>query len=211
MAKGSGYRVHYRRRREGKTDYRARKALVLSGKPRLVVRPSLKNMIVQMVAAKPSGDVVLVSANSRELVKNYGWKAPTGNLPSAYLTGYLCGLQVKSGGFEEANLDIGLNMPSKGARIFAALKGVLDAGIAVPHSEEKLPDEKRLQGEHIAKYAKSLASDQEKYPSAFSEYLKQKLSPEDLPKHFAEVKKAIDAKFKHGGKEVAKAKKRKKN
>jgi large subunit ribosomal protein L18 len=67
MAKGSHYCVPYRRRHEGKTDYRARRALVISGKPRLVVRSTLKNVTAQIIVAKPHGDEVLVSAHSKEL------------------------------------------------------------------------------------------------------------------------------------------------
>ena len=201
MAKDSRYCVQFRRRKEGKTDYKARKALVISGKPRLVVRNTLKNIIVQIIVAKPHGDEVLVSAHSREL-KKYEWKAHAGNLPSAYLTGFLCGLKAKAQGIKEAILDIGLHSPSKGARVFAVLKGVLDAGINVPHSEEKLPDEKRIEGEHIANYAESLASNPEEYQSKFSKYLEQKLPPESLPKHFAKVKTEILAAFKSGGKKA---------
>ena len=200
MAKGSRYSVPYRRRREGKTDYRKRKALILSRKPRLVVRGTLKNIIVQIVAAKPHGDEVLVSAHSRELLKNYGWKAPRGNLPAAYLTGLLCGLKAKAKGIKEAVLDIGLHSPTKGARVFAALKGVLDAGLNVPHGEEKLPDEERIRGVHIAQYAKMLSANTERYMAAFSKYLENKIPPENLPEHFAEVKKAVIAAFKGGGK-----------
>ena len=200
MAKGSRYSVPYRRRREGKTDYRKRKALILSRKPRLVVRGTLKNITVQVVVAKPHGDEVLVSAHSRELLKNYGWKAPRGNLPAAYLTGLLCGLKAKAKGIKEAVLDIGLHSPTKGARVFAALKGVLDAGLNVPHGEEKLPDEKRIQGVHIAQYAKMLSASTERYMAAFSKYLANKIPPENLPEHFAEVKKAVIAAFKSGGK-----------
>lgn len=198
MARDSRYSVPYRRRREGKTNYRKRKAMIISGKPRLVVRGTLKNIIAQIVAAKPEGDKVLVSAHSRELLKNYGWKAPRGNLPAAYLTGLLCGLKAKGKGIEEAILDIGLHSPSKGSRVFAALKGVLDAGLNVPHSEEKLPDEKRIRGEHIANYAKALAENPEKYSSTFSKYLESKLPPESLPQHFVEVKKALITAFKGG-------------
>jgi large subunit ribosomal protein L18 len=201
MAKDSRYCVQLRRRKEGKTDYKARKALVISGKPRLVVRNTLKNVIAQIIVAKPHGDEVLVSAHSREL-KKYEWKAHAGNLPSAYLTGFLCGLKAKAQGIKEAILDIGLHSPSKGARVFAVLKGVLDAGINVPHSEEKLPDEKRIEGEHIANYAESLASNPEEYQSKFSKYLEQKLPPESLPKHFAKVKTEILAAFKSGGKKA---------
>jgi large subunit ribosomal protein L18 len=200
MAKNSRYCTPYRRRKEGKTDYQARKAFVLSGKPRVVVRGSLKNVIAQIVVAKPEGDEVLVSAHSRELAKKYGWKAPRGNLPSAYLTGLLCGLKAKAKGIEEAILDIGLHAPSKGARIFAVLKGVLDAGVEVPHSEEKLPDEKRIDGEHIVQYAKSLASNPEEYQARFAKYVEQNLLPENLSENFAETKKSVVAAFKSGGK-----------
>lgn len=201
MAKDSRYCVQLRRRKEGKTDYKARKALVISGKPRLVVRNTLKNIIAQIIVAKPHGDEVLVSAHSREL-KKYEWKAHAGNLSSAYLTGLLCGLKAKAQGVKEVILDIGLHSPSKGARVFAMLKGVLDAGVHVPHSEEKLPDEKRIEGEHIAQYAESLASNPEEYQSKFSKYLEQKLPPESLPKHFAKVKTEILAAFKSGGKKA---------
>ncbi|MBC7130755.1 50S ribosomal protein L18, partial [Candidatus Bathyarchaeota archaeon] len=156
MAKNARYCVPYRRRREGKTNYRKRKALILSGKPRLVVRGSLKNMIAQVIVAKPYGDEVLVSAHSRELIR-YGWNAPRGNLPAAYLTGLLCGLKAKAKGLEEAVLDIGLHTPSSGSRVFAALKGAIDAGINISHSEEKLPDEDRIIGKHIASYAQLLS------------------------------------------------------
>ncbi|MEM3627756.1 MAG: 50S ribosomal protein L18 [Candidatus Bathyarchaeia archaeon] len=199
MARGSNYCVPFRRKREGKTDYRKRKALIISGKPRLVVRPSLKNVIAQVIIAEPEGDKVLVSAHSREL-EDFGWKAPRGNIPAAYLTGLLCGLRAKSNGVEEAILDIGLRSPSKGARVFAALKGFLDAKVEVPHSEEKLPDEKRINGEHIAEYAKILASNTESYQLRFSQYLKNEVPPENIAKHFAHVRTSILAAFKGGGK-----------
>ncbi|HJW98033.1 MAG TPA: 50S ribosomal protein L18 [Candidatus Bathyarchaeia archaeon] len=199
MAKNSRYCTKFRRRREGKTDYKARRALIVSGRPRLVTRTSINNIIAQVIAAKPKGDQVLVSAHSRELAK-YGWKAPRGNVPTAYLTGYLCGLKAKAKGVEEAIFDIGLYPPTKGAKLFAVLKGVLDAKVNVPHSPEKLPDEKRLKGEHIAAYAQSLASEPEKYQSKFSKYLRQDIKPETLPKHFAQVKNDMLAAFKNGGK-----------
>lgn len=200
MAKGASYRVPFRRRKEGKTDYKARKALLLSGKPRLVIRGTLKNMTAQIIVAKPQGDEVLVSAHGRELIKAYGWKAPYGNVPAAYLTGLLCGLKAKAKGIKEAVLDIGLHSPSKGARVFAALKGVVDAGVNVPHSEEKLPDEKRIEGTHVAQYAKISASNPQEYQRKFLKYLERKLSPEKLPEHFAEVKKRMISAFKGGGK-----------
>jgi len=195
VAKSGNYRVQLRRRREGKTDYQARKALVTSGKPRLVTRASLKNVTVQITIAKPHGDEVLASANSRELVKNYGWKAPTGNIPAAYLTGLLCGLKAKAKGIEQAILDIGLISPTKGSKIFAVLSGVLDGGVDVPHSEEKIVKE-RMKGEHIVKYAKSLGSGSEEYTAKFSKYTAQNVAPEKISEHFNKVKAEIIGSFK---------------
>lgn len=192
MAKGSSYRVHLRRRREGKTDYQARKALVASRKPRLVTRASIKNVEVQIIIAKPHGDEVLASANSRELIKSYGWRAPTGNIPASYLTGLLCGVKAKAAGIKEAILDIGLVSPTKGSKIFAVLSGVVDAGVEVPHSEEKIVKE-RMKGEHIAKYAKSLGAGSEEYTAKFSQYTAQGVAPEKIVEHFAKVKADIIA------------------
>ena len=205
-AKGPKYSVPFRRRREGKTDYRARRALILSKMPRIVARGSLKHMTVQVVNAKVEGDEVLASAHSKELVRDYGWKGACGNVPAAYLTGLLCGLKALQKGIKKAILDIGLRTPVKGSRVFAVLKGALDAGLEVPHSEEVLPDDSRIRGEHIANYAKMLASENpEEYNRRFSEYLAKKLKPEKLPEHFAKVKEKILAAFE----KKAKKKKRK--
>lgn len=195
MAKGPSYCVPFRRRREGKTDYKARRALVTSGIPRVVVRPSLKHINVQVIEANPLGDRVLASAYSKEL-KNYGWKGSYGNIPSAYLTGYLCGLRATAKKIEKTFSDIGLHQPTKGARVFAAINGVIDAGIHVPHSVEKLPDAERLEGKHVAEYARSVAaSDMELYKKVFSRYLKGKILPEKLNDYFTAVKGKIDASY----------------
>ncbi len=197
MARSSTYRVPPRRRREGKTDYQARKALILSSKPRLVPRSTTRNFSVQIIVAKPQGDEVLAAAHSREL-KKYGWKAPNGNVPAAYLAGLLCGLKAKAKGLSEAVLDIGLVSPTRGSKVFAALSGVLDADVAVPHDEEKIVKE-RSEGKHIAAYGKRLSSNSEIYSAKFSKYLEQKLVPEKLPEHFANVKTKIVSSFNKKG------------
>ncbi|EDY35873.1 hypothetical protein ABOONEI_1072, partial [Aciduliprofundum boonei T469] len=83
-------------------------------------------------------------------LKKYGWKGSFKNTPAAYLTGYLAGKLALKKGIEEAVLDIGLQSPVKGSRVFAALKGMVDAGLYVPHSEEVYPSEDRIKGEHIS-------------------------------------------------------------
>ena len=200
MARNSRYCTPYTRRKEAKTDYGARRALILSGRARVAIRSSLKNVIAQIVTAKPEGDKILISAHSRELARKYGWKASRGNLPTAYLTGLLCGLKARSHGLEEAIPDIGLNSPSKGSRVFAVLKGLLDAGVSVPIDEKKLPIEKRLNGEHIVQYARSFSSNADEYQKKFSKYVEQGVHPEDLAERFAETKKEILVAFKNGGK-----------
>jgi large subunit ribosomal protein L18 len=200
MAKNANYRVQLRRRREGKTDYQARKGMVVSGRLRLVTRGSLKNATVQIIKAKPEGDFVLVAASTKELIKQFGWKAPTGNIPSAYLTGLLCGLKAKKVGVKEAILDTGLVSPTKGARIFAMLSGIVDAGVEVPFSEEKIVKE-RIKGEQIAKYAKELGVGSEEYNQKFAAYLKAGIAPEKLPEHFTKTKADIIASFKGEKKE----------
>jgi len=192
MAHGPRYKVPRRRRREGKTNYYKRYVMVLSGKPRFVVRKTNQYIWAQVIIAKPQGDVTVAAAHSRELVKRYGWLGGTKNTPAAYLTGLLAGLRALREGITYAVLDIGLHRPVRGARVFAALKGALDAGLEIPYSEEVLPDEYRIRGEHIAKYAAMLAQQNpELYERRFSLYLARGLKPEDLPKHFEEVKNKI--------------------
>ncbi|SCZ96321.1 BZ3500_MvSof-1268-A1-R1_Chr8-2g10116 [Microbotryum saponariae] len=91
----SRYQVKYRRRREGKTDYYARKRLVAqaknkynSPKYRLVVRITNKDIICQIVSAKLQGDVVLTAAYAHELPR-YGIEHGLTNWAAAYATGLL--------------------------------------------------------------------------------------------------------------------------
>jgi len=160
-----------------------------------VVRLSLKHTIVQVIVAEAIGDKVIVSAHSRELAKIYGWLSNGGNIPSAYLTGLLCGFKAMANGVEKAFLDIGLHIPSKGTRIFAALKGAVDAGVEVPHSEDILPEEYRQSGRHIADYATNFASEPEIYKQKFSGSISRGLRPEEMPDHFSEVKDKLTSSF----------------
>lgn len=190
MADGPRYAVPYRRRREGRTDYKLRRALVRSGLPRAVVRLTNKYVIVQVSQAEAKGDMVRASANSKELSK-LGWKGGGGNLPAAYLTGVLAARRAVAHGVKEAVLDIGLRGPTKGSKVFAALKGLSDSGLVVPHSDDSIPPMNRINGSHIAGYARSLAAQQEVYRKRFSRYLGTGLKPEDLSTHFEQVRKTV--------------------
>ena len=189
MAHGTNYKVAFRRRREGKTDYAARMKLVDYDKSRLVVRVSNSHATVQVINYAPEGDITIASAVSKQLA-NYGYLGATGNLSAFYLTAYLCAKRALAAGVENAILDIGLKSPIKGSKIFAALKGALDAGLEIPHGDFIFPEDERIRGEHVANYAESL--DAEEVAAKFSKYLERGLNPTDLPENFDETLKNID-------------------
>jgi large subunit ribosomal protein L18 len=194
---GPRWRVQFRRKREDRTDYRHRLKLLRSGKPRLVVRVSLKHVLAQVIRATPGGDLTLAYAYSKEL-EGLGWKGGTSNTSAAYLVGLLCGYRAIKAGAKECVLDLSAGSPTPQANEFAALKGALDAGLQIPHGEEVLPSEERLRGEHISKYAAKLKSGgEDAYRARFSAYLKRGLLPEQLPEHFNQVKQVIITQ--HGG------------
>jgi len=146
--------VKFRRRRENKTDYNARLGMIKSGMPRVVVRKTNRYIILQLVESKEAQDYVLCTANSRELLE-YGWpKEAAGSLksvPAAYLDGYLLGTKIKKLKFEKAIADAGLAKSTKGSRIYAAIKGVIDSGIDVPCSKDVIPSQDRLNGKNMKK------------------------------------------------------------
>ncbi|MBI4452643.1 50S ribosomal protein L18 [Candidatus Woesearchaeota archaeon] len=190
MIKGKIFTVPFRRKREGRTYYKKRLRILMSGKYRLVVRKSLNNIYTSIVEYNPKGDKVLVTVGSNSLSK-MGWKGGTGNVPSAYLTGLMAGRKSIEKGVKEAVLDMGFSNSVKGSRLYAALAGAIDSGLKIPSNEEILPAKSRISGEHIAKYAESLKSQKQKYESQFSDYLKKGLAPENFVKHFNDIKGKI--------------------
>lgn len=89
------YQVKFKRRREGKTDYYARKRLVVQDKNkyntpkyRLIVRLSNKDVTCQVAYSRIEGDHIVCAAYSHELPK-YGIKVGLTNYAAAYCTGLL--------------------------------------------------------------------------------------------------------------------------
>jgi large subunit ribosomal protein L18 len=151
VSTGPRYRVPFRRRREGKTDYRVRLALLRSGSERAVVRLSNHRVRVAIVRFDPTGDRVVAAADSSELGALAFPATSLASTPAAYLTAYLAGLRAKRAGASAAVLDLGAHRPSPGGRLAAALKGLLDAGVEVPHGEGGFPTVDRLNGSHLPK------------------------------------------------------------
>jgi len=182
MATGPRYKVPMRRRREDRTDYRQRLRLLKSGRPRLVARTSNRQITAQLMTAGAEGDHTLASARSSDL-REFGWEAPLGNLPAAYLTGYLAGLRAIEAGMEDAVLDIGLESATPGNRIFAVQEGAIDAGLEVPHNESVFAEWARTRGDHIAEYA----ADREE-PLYSGEF-----DATELPDHFEETRERLES------------------
>lgn len=196
MAKGPRYKRSFRRRHDGKTDYHKRLKLLKSRKLRVVIRASDDHIRVQIVESKLGGDNVLVSAFSKELTSKYGWSANSGNIPAAYLTGYLAGLRAKTKNIQDAIFDLGIFYHRN--RVLAACKGIVDTGMAIPYREEFFPEglKERIEGIHIENYAKNLkVNEPEKYEQIFSGYLKkQKINPLKMSQLFSDSLKQIENK-----------------
>ncbi|WOL02973.1 60S ribosomal protein L5 [Canna indica] len=233
------YQVKYKRRRDGKTDYRARIRLINQDKNkyntpkyRFVVRFSNKDIVAQIISASIAGDLVLASAYAHEL-PHYGLEVGLTNYAAAYCTGLLLARRVLKllemdeeyqGNVEatgedfsvepaesrrpfRALLDVGLVRTTTGNRVFGALKGALDGGLDIPHSDKRFAgfkkDEKQLDadvhrkyifGGHIASYMRTLMEDEpEKYHSHFSEYIKKGIDADNMEEMYKKVHAAIRA------------------
>jgi len=163
----------FKRRRLGKTDYKKRLKLLLSKKPRLVVRKSLKYICIQIVEFAKVGDKTLIAASSEEL-KKLGWKFAYDNLPAAYLTGLLIGKKAVKKGIKEVVLDISLYPSTAGSKIYAVVKGAIDAGLKVPVEEKVLPKEERIKGLHIASYLEKFKNLPEEFEKTKKKILGEK-------------------------------------
>jgi large subunit ribosomal protein L18 len=148
-------KIPKRRRRENKTDYKSRFTLLKSGLRRIIIRRTNKYLVLASVESDESRDKVLNGVTSKELLK-YGWdKKYFGSLksvPGAYLTGVLMASKLDKG--QKYVVDLG--MARKGERIFAAVKGMIDAGIKINANHKVFPSKERLSGEHMKKELKSM-------------------------------------------------------
>ena len=239
------YQTKYRRRRECKTDYRARRTMVLQDKTkynapkfRLVVRFTNKDIITQIVHAKVVGDDVLMAAYAHELPA-FGIKVGLTNYAAAYATGLLVarrtlsklkiadkfpGAKEATGAFQacrdkkddeeegrfpfKAILDIGLARTTTGAKVFGALKGAVDGGIAIPHKPNRFPgfnketsklDAKvhrnHIFGAHVAAYLKQVNEDKAANPDEknlmFTAFTKAGIKPADIEAMYKNAHAAI--------------------
>lgn len=228
------YQVPYRRRREGKTDYQARRRMTImdknkygSPKYRMCVRITNKDVIVQFIQPKIIGDHCICAAYSHELPK-YGIEVGLTNYAACYATGLLCarrlltklGLADTYEGQTEPDgemymveeeddaprpftcvLDVGLVRTTTGNKVFGALKGAVDGGLAIPHSEKRFPGydrdakdfdaethKKYIFGGHVAEYMELLQEeDPDRYQTQFSQYIEKDIEGDALEDMYTEA------------------------
>uniref|UniRef100_A0A6M2E5J0 Large ribosomal subunit protein uL18 n=1 Tax=Amblyomma tuberculatum TaxID=48802 RepID=A0A6M2E5J0_9ACAR len=234
------FQVKFKRRREGKTDYYARRRLVVqdknkynSPKYRMIVRITNRDIICQIAYARIEGDVIVCAAYAHELPR-YGVKLGLTNYPAAYCTGLLLARRMLQKfkldevykGCEEATgedycvesedgqpgafrcfLDVGLARTTTGARIFGCLKGAVDGGMDIPHSNKRFPGydsetkefsadvhRRHIYGVHVAEYMKVLLEeDEEAYKRQFSRYNKLGVTADEIEDIYKKAHAAIRA------------------
>ena len=144
------YQTKFRRRHQGKTDYFARKRLIIQDKDkyntpkyRLVVRFTSTRVIAQVVYATIQGDKVFTAADSNEL-RRFGVTAGLTNYASSYATGLLVARRLlKKVGldamYQGNSQDLGKNYDSgadeKERRPF---KVILDVGLKATTTGSKV-------------------------------------------------------------------------
>ena len=120
--------------------------MLMSKRDFISINITNENTQVQILKPEITGDKVIVSAHSRFLLKD-GWKGSRKNIPAAYLTGYFAGKKALSKGVDNAIVYSGTRKYTQ--RMAAGVKGVIDAGVKVPSSEEIFTPEDRINGEHL--------------------------------------------------------------
>jgi large subunit ribosomal protein L18 len=116
----------------------------------VIVRRSNTGITVQFADYSTGGDVIKAGATAKDVRKAGCTTISAKSIPASYLTGYIAGLRAKKAGISEAIVDLGMQTSTKGNRLYAAIKGAVDAGLQIPVGEEMFPSEQRLGGEHIA-------------------------------------------------------------
>merc|ERR1712130_1065013 len=214
------YQVKFRRRREGKTDYQARRQLVAqdknkynSKKYRLVVRFTNKDIIAQIVYSEIVGDKVMAAAYSHELPR-YGLKVGLTNYAAAYCVGLLLARRHLSN-LGMADLYSGKSeVDGEDYNVFQdqerddearnPFKAILDVGLDVPPSTQRLAGydaeskkfdpatlRKYLFGGNIAEYMDQLQDEPEKYKRQFGKYQAAGVGSGDLEALYKSVHASI--------------------
>ncbi|KAK2113726.1 60S ribosomal protein L5 [Saguinus oedipus] len=206
------YQVKFRRRREGKTDYYARKRLVIQDKNkystpkyRMIVRVTNRDIICQIAYARIEGDMIVCAAYAHELPK-YGVKVGLTNYAATYCTGLLLArrllnrfgmdkiyegqVEVTGDEYDVESID---DQPA------------VDGGLSIPHSTKRFPGydseskefnaevhRKHIMGQNVADYMRYLMEeDEDAYKKQFSQYIKNSITPDMMEEMYKKAHAAI--------------------
>jgi large subunit ribosomal protein L18 len=151
--------IDKKRRIENKTNYLKRRRLLESKNPRIIIRKTNKYVLFQYIETKIAQDEVKFMFTSKSLL-NYGWpKEKEGSLKSlgaAYLAGMAFGKMIKNE--KQAIIDTGLIRNTKGSKIHAGIKGIIDSGAKMSYNPEMFPEEKRICSENIKGFFEKVKS-----------------------------------------------------
>jgi|TARA_Y100000310_G_C20620894_1_gene783219 large subunit ribosomal protein L18 len=143
-----------RRRKEKRTDYLKRLKLLKSRSPRIVFRKTNKYVIAQYVTSNQTQDKIEINVNSSNLLK-YGWPKEFGgslkSIPASYLIGFLIGKKILKEKKDSPIIDFGMIRAVHKTKVFAFLKGLVDAGIKIKHDEKTFPEQDRISGKNLKK------------------------------------------------------------
>jgi len=145
--------IDKKRRIENKTNYLKRRRLLESRNPRIIIRKTNRYIIFQYVETKIAQDNVKFMLTSKTLL-DYGWpgekEGSLKSLGASYLTGMLFGKLIKNE--KPAIMDTGLIRNTKGSKIHAGIKGMVDSGAKLSYNEKMFPEEKRICNENIKEF-----------------------------------------------------------
>ncbi len=149
-------RTQRRRRRENKTDYQSRMALLKSGLARIVIRRTNRYFIAQIVKSEEAKDQTVLGVNSKDLLE-FGWDEKLSgslkSIPAGYLTGYLLAKKAKKGDYI---VDLGMTKKHNGGRVYSVIAGLIDGGLKLKANEKIFPSKERLNGEHLQPKVKEM-------------------------------------------------------
>lgn len=120
-------------------------------------------------------------------------------------TYYVAGMEDQDKKPFRAFLDVGIKNTTTGSRVFAAMKGAVDGGMDIPHSNKRFPGYSRdtktydaevlkghIMGEHVADYMREMEEDdEENYQKHFAKYVAEDKEADDLEEMYEKVHAAI--------------------
>ncbi|CAO2594053.1 60S ribosomal protein L5 [Lemmus lemmus] len=194
------YQVRFRRRREGKTDYYARKRLVIQDKNKyntpkygMIVRVTNRDIICQIAYARIEGEMIVCAAYAHQLPK-YGVKVGLTNYAAAYCTSLLLARRllnrfgmdkIYEGQVEVTGYEYNVESIDGHTKRFPGYDSESKEFNAEVHR-------KHIIGQNVADYMRYLMEeDEDAYKKQFSQYTKNNVTPDMMEEMYKKAHAAI--------------------